>query len=67
MCVCCFRYRMQLAQYAVVDYLKVFTQFILLASWKFNTTVVIALLIYRRAKDKSNHFCAFELLVTVSQ
>jgi hypothetical protein len=57
---------MQLAQYAVVDYLKVFTQFILLASGKFNTTVVIARVIYRRAKEKSNHFCAFALLVTAS-
>jgi len=43
MCICCFHYNTQLAQYAVVDYFKkVFTQFVLLDSGKFNTTVVIA-------------------------
>jgi len=57
---------MQLAQYAVMDYLKVFTHFILLDSGKFNTTVVIARVVYRRAKKNNNHFCAFALLVTAS-
>jgi hypothetical protein len=57
---------MELAQYTVVDYLKVFTNLILLDSGKFNTTVVIARVIYRRAKEKSNNFRAFALLVTAS-
>jgi hypothetical protein len=52
MCICCFRYHMQLAQYAVVDYLIFFTQFVLLDSGKFNTTLVIAQVVYRRAKEK---------------
>ena len=53
MCICCFHYNTQLAQYAVVDYFKkVFTQFVLLDSGKFNTTVVIARVIQRRAKEK---------------
>jgi len=56
MCVCCFHYRKQLAQYAVVNYLKVSTHFIFLDSGKFNTTVVIARVIYHTAKEKSNHF-----------
>lgn len=53
MWICCFHYHMQLAQYAVVDYLNVFTQFILLDSGKFNTSVVIARVIYRREKEKN--------------